>query len=68
MTKKTNTVNEGSTAAGFAQETTSSVAQDFKHSVLIVSVLVNLYIFTAWIALQVTTRYDEQLASFLFNR
>jgi hypothetical protein len=68
MTKKTNTVNESSVTTSFAQETTSSVSQDFKHSVLIVSVLVNLYIFTAWIALQVTTRYDEQLASFLFNR
>jgi hypothetical protein len=46
----------------------SQMSQDLKSAVLIVSVVVNLFIFTAWIALQVTTRYDTQLASFLFTR
>jgi hypothetical protein len=41
---------------------------DLKHSILIVSVLVNLFLFIGWIALQVTSRYDAQLAEFLFVR
>jgi len=45
-----------------------NVAQDLKHSILIVSVVANLFVFTTWIALQVTTQYDTQLANFLFNR
>lgn len=45
----------------------SRLSQDLKNSVLIVSVFVNLVIFTAWIALQVTSRYDAQMASFLFG-
>ena len=46
----------------------STMSQDLKSAVLIVSVIANLFIFTAWIALQVTTRFDTQIASFLFNR
>jgi hypothetical protein len=44
------------------------ISQDLKNSILIVSVIANLYVLTAWIALQVTTQYDSQLANFLFNR
>ena len=65
MTKKTKTTTEDT---DYAEAVDHSVFQDLKHSILIVSVLVNLYIFTAWVALQVTSRYDEQLASFLFNQ
>ena len=41
--------------------------QDFKHSVLIVSVVINLFIFTGWLALQVTNAYDAQVAGMLFR-
>lgn len=41
---------------------------DLKHSILIVSLITNLFIFTTWITLQVTTQYDAQIASFLFAR
>jgi hypothetical protein len=44
------------------------VNEDLKHSILIVSVVANLVVLTAWIALQVTTQYDAQIASFLFSR
>ena len=44
------------------------VNQDLKHSILIVSLVANLIIFTTWIALQVTSQYDMQIASLLFNR
>jgi hypothetical protein len=46
----------------------SQMSQDLKTAVLIVSVLANLFVFTAWIALQVTTKFDVQIANFLFNR
>jgi hypothetical protein len=42
--------------------------EDLKHSILIVSVIANLVVLTTWIALQVTTQYDAQIASFLFSR
>lgn len=41
---------------------------DLKHSVLIVSLAVNAFLFIGWIALQVTSQYDAQLAQFLFVR
>ena len=67
MTKKTNT-NETQNEAVEAAMPVSSMSQDLKTAVLIVSVVANLFIFTAWVALQVTTQYDMQVASFLFNR
>ena len=46
----------------------SQMTQDLKTAVLVVSVFANMFIFTVWIALQVTTKFDAQIASFLFNR
>ncbi|HSW77909.1 MAG TPA: hypothetical protein VLG36_03865 [Candidatus Chromulinivoraceae bacterium] len=46
----------------------SQMSQDLKTAVLIVSVVANLFVLTAWIALQVTTQYDGQIANFLFTR
>lgn len=45
-----------------------SINQDLKHSILIVSIVANLVVLTAWIALQVTTQYDAQIFSLLFTR
>jgi len=67
MTKKTNT-NETQNKAVEVAMPVSSMGQDLKTAVLIVSVVANLFVFTAWVALQVTTQYDMQVASFLFNR
>lgn len=63
MTENTNTPL-------FIDETSvqQHVVADLKHSILIVSVLVNLFLFVGWIALQVTSHYDAQLAQFLFVR
>lgn len=44
------------------------INDDLKHSILIVSIVANLVVLTTWIALQVTTQYDAQIASLLFNR
>lgn len=69
MKKKTNTstVSE-QIQVGQEDVATLHLTRDLKHSVLIVSVIANLFVFTTWVALQVTNRYDEQLASFLFSR
>jgi len=65
MVKKTNTNKVQETSAVVVS---STMTQDLKNAVLIVSVVLNLVIFTMWIALQLTSRYDLQLASFLLNR
>lgn len=69
MTDKANTNNTPSeeASANFVVAD-MHINQDLKHSILIVSLVANLIIFTTWIALQVTTQYDTQIASLLFNR
>ena len=42
--------------------------RDMVTALLIVSLLINLFVLIGWIALQVTTAYDTQVASFLFTR
>jgi hypothetical protein len=44
------------------------IGQDLKSSILIVSVVANLFVFTAWVALQVTSQFDAQFANLLFTR
>lgn len=66
MTQKTNTILQ--TEATENVMSASTMSQDLKSAVLIVSVIVNLFIFTAWVALQVTTQFDTQIASLLFTR
>jgi len=68
MTKKTNTVNELQSEVLENVLPMSSMSHDLRTALLIVSLVANLFIFTAWVALQVTTQYDAQVASFLFNR
>jgi hypothetical protein len=66
MTEKTKNIEELSPAEAVIAN--QYVSQDLKHSILIVSVVANLFVLTAWIALQVTAQFDSQLANFLFNR
>ncbi|MEP7204703.1 MAG: hypothetical protein ABI716_00735 [Candidatus Saccharibacteria bacterium] len=47
---------------------TASTVNDFKNSLLVVSLLVNAGFLIGWLALQVTTQYDHQVATFLFVR
>lgn len=68
MTDKTNTNNTHSDATDQPALADMKMNQDLKHSILIVSLLVNMVVLTLWIALQVTTQYDGQVASFLFTR
>lgn len=49
----------------------SAVAQterDFKDALLMVSVFVNLFILSLWVALKVTSEYDEALIAFFIQR
>ncbi|HEV7952013.1 MAG TPA: hypothetical protein VGO98_01420 [Candidatus Saccharimonadales bacterium] len=66
MKNNTNTQNtETALEVTFAE---MNVNEDLKHSILIVSIIANLFVLTTWIALQVTTQYDTQIANFLFTR
>jgi hypothetical protein len=66
MAKKTNT--KQTPEINNSAVISSTMTQDLKNAVLIVSVVLNLVVFTMWVALQITSRYDLQLASFLLNR
>lgn len=46
----------------------TNVNQDLKNSILIVSVVANLAVFTLWLTLQVTSQYDSAFANLLFSR
>lgn len=68
MTQKHKVTQEQTGAIEASMLPASQMTQDLKNAVLIVSVVTNLFILTAWIALQVTTQFDSQIAAFLFNR
>lgn len=42
-------------------------ADDFKHSVLLVSLLVNAFFITGWLVVEVTNRYNDQLIAYLLQ-
>lgn len=63
-----NTQNEQEVATVQIVNGNHYVSQDLKNSILIVSIVVNLVVLTTWIALQVTTQFDGEVAGFLFNR
>jgi hypothetical protein len=68
MTDKTKTNNTVAEPINHSVITDLAANQDLKHSVLIVSIIVNLVVLTTWVALQVTSQYDAQIASVLFTR
>ncbi len=65
MKNNTNTQNE---AEALAVAIDQQLNQDIKHAVLMVSLLANAFILLAWIALQVTSIYDYEVAKLLFYR
>jgi hypothetical protein len=68
MTERTNTHNTVAEPINHSVIADLRLNQDLKHSILIVSVIVNLVVLTTWIALQVTNQYDMQITSMLFTR
>jgi hypothetical protein len=67
MTKNTNTNTLEQQAPVEQLLLSTPVSRDLMTAVLIVSVVVNLIVLTTWIAIQVTSQYDTQLAALLFN-
>lgn len=68
MTEKQTNNQQATSATSLVSVVNHHVTQDLKNSLLIVSIIANLFVLTTWVVLQVTTQYDSQLTSFLFNR
>lgn len=74
MTVKTNTIQSkiskkiNQTVATVYPSHIPTTADDVKSALLVVSVVINLFILIAWLALQVTNKYDLQVATILFTR
>ncbi len=45
-----------------------TVTDDLKTAALVVSLAINVAVFTGWLAIKITTQYDLQVAQFLFSR
>ena len=45
-----------------------STFDDFKNAALLVSITINVAVFVFWLAIKVTTKYDAEVANFLFSR
>jgi hypothetical protein len=68
MKEQTQTITENTDAIVATISAHQQVGQDLKNAVLIVSIVANLFILTTWIALQLTTVYDAELAGVLLGR
>lgn len=51
-----------------AQKTVYRTGDDFKNAALLVSVTINAAVFVGWLAIKLTTQYDQQVAQLLFTR
>lgn len=78
MVKKTNTakseknevkaVKRGQTAANAeAMAIERQTMSDLKSSVLVVSLFINAFVFTSWLTIQVTDRYNADIIAFLLR-
>lgn len=45
-----------------------TIGEDVRNAVLIVSLLINMFIFIAWLMMQVTTEYDYAISAVIFGR
>jgi hypothetical protein len=66
--KKTNIKQEVEAVQAIALKTVDPTNHDLMVSMLIVSVLVNLFVLIGWVTLKVTGAYDAEVATFLFSR
>lgn len=57
-----------STKVSRSQEAMLQTERDFKDALLMVSIAANLFVVSLWVALQVTSYYDDALVSFFINR
>jgi hypothetical protein len=72
MKSNTNKSTKSVKATAIATEMTvsdfSQTHRDTLNAVLIVSLTINLFVLVGWVALQVTSAYDSQVAALLFTR
>jgi hypothetical protein len=66
MKHKTNTTEEIKEAVAVAA--VDPTLRDAMTALLIVSLTINMFFLIGWVALQVTSVYDSEVASFLFTR
>ena len=70
MTKQKTNKNDTLTPIEQAEKNeavASNIGQDLKNSVLIVSLVLNMIVFTFWLTLQVTSQYNDELSLFIFG-
>ncbi len=70
MTKQKTNTNDTLTPIEQAEKNeavASNIGQDLKNSVLIVSLVLNMIVFTFWLTLQVTSQYNDELSLFIFG-
>ncbi|MFZ2126301.1 MAG: hypothetical protein WAV04_02200 [Candidatus Microsaccharimonas sp.] len=46
----------------------STTFDDFKSAALLVSLMINVAVFVGWLAIKLTTEYDDQVVTLLFSR
>jgi hypothetical protein len=72
MNAKTNTSvkesKETKSAAVSPEYVVKQLNQDVRNSILVVSVLVNLFVLIGWLVIQVSSRYDAALINYLQNK
>jgi hypothetical protein len=47
------------------QEVVEQTADDFKSAVLVVSLVVNLFVLTAWLVIEKTDRYNTEIVNYI---
>jgi F0F1-type ATP synthase assembly protein I len=68
MTKQKKTTKATKTRARTKATKQPTTAEDFKTAALLVSGTINVAIFVGWLAVQLTTKYDYQVALLIFGR
>jgi len=67
--KTKTTVNESSLKQPVsAQAVAGQLNRDVRDSILVISVLINAYVFIAWLVIQITNRFDAALISYLQHK
>jgi hypothetical protein len=66
--KATKETKQTKTAAVSPEYVVKQLNEDVRNSVLVVSVLVNLFILIGWLVIEVSNRYDAALINYLQNK
>jgi hypothetical protein len=54
-------------ASKAAQPAVFQTGQDVRSAVLVVSVFINLFLFTGWLIAQTTNQYNDQIVALIFK-